>query len=91
MRGAGKHLFFEDAEWKAMAARNRAAMLYCEFESPTVIDNGYGESMLRALEQFAQELARPELYHAPLILWGRSMGGRATQGFVRFQPSRVLA
>lgn len=91
MRAAGKRLFFNDPDWRAMATRNSAAMMYCEFEAKSVRDNGYGPSMLRACDQFADELKRPELKHAPFVLWGHSMGGRVAQDFVRFQPSRVLA
>ncbi|MEM6799614.1 MAG: hypothetical protein AAF589_08875 [Planctomycetota bacterium] len=91
MRAAGKHLFFKDAEWRALAASNAAAMMYCEFESKGVRENGYGLSMLTACDQFADELDRPELRHAPFVLWGHSMGGRVAQDFVRFKPSRVLA
>ncbi|MEM9366129.1 MAG: hypothetical protein AAGD07_09040 [Planctomycetota bacterium] len=91
MRAAGKRLFFYDPEWRAMAARHAAAMLYCEFEAKGVRDNGYGRSMLRACEQFASALQRPELKHAPFVLWGHSMGGRVAQDFVRYCPSRVLA
>ncbi|MEN1681951.1 MAG: hypothetical protein AAGJ46_20405 [Planctomycetota bacterium] len=90
MRAAGRRLFFEDREWRAMAARNGAAMLYCEFEARSVRDNGYGQSMLSACEQFASALDRPELETAPFVLWGHSMGGRVTQDFVRFMPSRVV-
>lgn len=90
MRAAGKHLFYKDPEWRAMASRNEAAMLYCKFEAMGVHDNGYGLSMLTACDQFAAELKRPELRHAPFVLWGHSMGGRVTQDFVRFMPSRVL-
>jgi hypothetical protein len=91
MRAAGKHLFYKDPEWRAMASRNDSAALYCEFEAHGVRDNGYGLSMLAACDQFAVELERPELKHAPLVLWGHSMGGRVAQDFVRFRPSRVLA
>lgn len=91
MRGAGKHLFDRDEEWRAMAARTGLAMMYCEFEATGVRDNGYGLSMLDACDQFAVELERPELKHAPFILWGHSMGGRVAQDFARFRPSRVLA
>ena len=91
MRAAGKHLFYKDTEWREMASRNSAAMMYCEFEAYGVRDNGYGLSMLRACDQFAAKLNRPELKHAPFILWGHSMGGRVAQDFVRFMPSRVLA
>ncbi len=90
-RGAGKHLFYKDREWRAMAARNAAAMMYCQFEAHEVRNNGYGLSMLAACDQFAEELNRPELKHAPFILWGHSMGGRVAQDFARFKPSRMLA
>lgn len=90
-RAAGKRLFFEDNEWKAMAARQSAAMMYCEREARGVRHNGLGESILKACEQFSSQLGRPELGNAPFILWGHSMGGRVVQDFVRFQPNRVLA
>ncbi|EMI28850.1 MAG: alpha/beta hydrolase [Rhodopirellula sp.] len=90
MRGAGRRLFV-DPEWRAMADRNSAAMLYCEFEAKSVRDNGYGLSILKACEQFAETLNRPELRHAPFVLWGHSMGGRVAQDFVRFKPARVIA
>ena len=91
MRAAGKHLFYKDLEWRALAAKNSSAMLYCKFEAHSVRDNGYGLSILAACEQFADELDRPELKHAPFVFWGHSMGGRVAQDFVRFRPSRVLA
>lgn len=91
MRGAGKHLFASDQEWRSLAARTQSAMMYCEFEAHGVRDNGYGLSMLKAGELFAAELKRPELKHAPFVLWGHSMGGRVAQDFVRFRPDRVLA
>ncbi|MDB4614234.1 alpha/beta hydrolase [bacterium] len=90
MRAAGKRLF-KDPQWRAMAVRNSAAMMYCEFEAKSVRDNGYGLSILKACDQFAQNLNRPELKHAPFVLWGHSMGGRVAQDFVRFRPTRVLA
>lgn len=90
MRAAGKHLFFQDQQWRAMAARTRGAMMYCEKIGKTVRSNGFGASMLKACDQFAEQLKRPELKHAPLVLWGHSMGGRVTQDFVRYAPSRVL-
>lgn len=91
MRGAGRHLFHDDEGWLAMARRTCSAMLYCEFEAGEIRDNGYGASMLKACDQFAEELDRPELKHAPFILWGHSMGGRVAQDFARYRPSRVLA
>ncbi|MEM9185119.1 MAG: hypothetical protein AAGB00_01330 [Planctomycetota bacterium] len=91
MRAAGKHLFYRDLEWREMAVRNSAAMMYCEFEAKGVRGNGYGLSILAACNQFGAALGRPELKHVPLVLWGHSMGGRVTQDFVRFMPSRVLA
>lgn len=91
MRGAGKHLFASDHEWRALAKRTQSAMLYCEFEAHGVRDNGYASSMLKACEQFAAELNLPELPQAPFVLWGHSMGGRVAQDFVRFRPGRVLA
>lgn len=66
-------------------------MMYCEFETKGARDNGYGLSILTACDQFAKNLNRPELRHAPFVLWGHSMGGRVAQDFVRFKPSRVLA
>jgi hypothetical protein len=91
MRAAGKHLFYKDPEWRAMVAKNAAAMMYCKFEAHGVRDNGYGLSMVVACNQLSVELERPELKHAPFVLWGHSMGGRVAQDFVRFRPSRVLA
>ncbi|MGI9244223.1 MAG: alpha/beta hydrolase [Verrucomicrobiales bacterium] len=91
MRAAGEHLFYRDTEWRSLAARTRSAIMFCEFEAEGVRGNGYGSSMLKACNQFATELSRPELRHAPLVLWGHSMGGRVAQDFVRFSPSRVLA
>jgi len=91
MRAAGKHLFYQDPEWRALAARTGSAMMFCEFEAKEVRTNGYGLSMLKACDQFATDLSRPELQHAPLVLWGHSMGGRVAQDFARFRPSRVLA
>ncbi|MEM8913411.1 MAG: hypothetical protein AAGC97_16715 [Planctomycetota bacterium] len=90
MRAAGKRVFFRDPLWRQMAARHSAAMMYCEFESKSVRENGYGASMLKACDQFADSLDRPELRHAPFVLWGHSMGGRVVQDFVRFLPERVL-
>ncbi|MEM7011843.1 MAG: hypothetical protein AAF585_10205 [Verrucomicrobiota bacterium] len=91
VRAAGKHLFYRDPEWRYLAARTRSAMMLCEFEAKGVRDNGYGLSILKACSQFATELRRPELEHAPLVFWGHSMGGRVAQDFARFMPSRVLA
>ncbi|MGI9240250.1 MAG: alpha/beta fold hydrolase [Verrucomicrobiales bacterium] len=91
MRGAGKHLFEQDQAWRALAQRTQSAMLYCQFEAHGVRNNGYGGSMLKACDQFAAELNRPELKHAPFVLWGHSMGGRVAQDFARFKPSRVIA
>ncbi len=91
MRAAGEYLFHRDMEWRSLAARTHSAIMYCEFEAHGVRDNGYGLSMLRACSQFATELSRPELEHAPMVLWGHSMGGRVAQDFARFKPSRVLA
>jgi len=90
MRGAGEHLFHRDEEWCASARRTRSAMLYCEFEAGEIHENGYGASMLKACDRFAAELDRPELTHAPFVLWGHSMGGRVVQDFARYMPSRVL-
>ncbi|MEM1296757.1 MAG: sulfatase-like hydrolase/transferase [Verrucomicrobiota bacterium] len=90
-RAAGTHLFHHDEEWRAMAERTCSAILFCEFEAHGVQDNGYGLSILEACDQFAEQLNRPELKHAPFVLWGHSMGGRVAQDFVRFRPSRVLA
>ena len=91
MRAAGKHLFFQDPEWRALAERTHSAMMFCEFEAKGVRDNGYGLSLLKACEQFAKELKRPEISHAPFVLWGHSIGGRVAQDCARFRPSRVLA
>lgn len=91
MRGAGKHLFFNDHEWKALAQRTQSAMMYCEFEAHSVRDNGYAESITQACNQFALKIKRPELRNVPFVLWGHSMGGRVTQDFVRWNPSRIIA
>ena len=91
MRAAGRRVFHSDAEWRRMASRNSAAMMFCEFEANEVRNNGYGLSMLKACDQFAAKLKQPELKHAPFVLWGHSMGGRVVQDFVRFKPERVLA
>ena len=37
-RGAGRHLFWRDAEWRDLVTRMAGGMLYCEFESATVQD-----------------------------------------------------
>ena len=46
--------------------------------------------MLEALRQLAVLADRPHLAEAPLLLWGHSMGGKATHDFVRWRPDRVL-
>jgi hypothetical protein len=89
-RGAGKRLFRDEA-WRALAARLDAGLMFCGFEAYEVTKNGAGRSMMRALDQFAAQLKRPELKHAPLVLWGHSMGGRVAQDFTRWQPNRVAA
>ena len=91
MRGAGRHLFTQDPNWRKLAVRTQSAMMFCEFEAHRVRDNGYAASMLKACEQFSGELNRAELKDVPFVLWGHSMGGRVAQDFARFQPSRVLA
>ncbi|MEM6504322.1 MAG: alpha/beta hydrolase [Planctomycetota bacterium] len=90
-RGAGKHLFYQDQRWRQLAADLDAAILFGEFEAYSVRGNGYGQSILKACEQFAVQLVRPELRHTPFVLWGHSMGGRVAQDFARFIPNRVVA
>ncbi|MEM9345856.1 MAG: alpha/beta hydrolase [Planctomycetota bacterium] len=90
-RGAGKHLFHQDHRWRQLAEDQDAAILLGEFEARGVRGNGYGQSILQACEQFAAQLDRPELQHAPFVLWGHSMGGRVAQDFARFLPDRVVA
>lgn len=89
-RGVGPKVF-ADPQWRAMAKRIGGAMMYCGFEAKGVIDNGGGRSMLRALAVLALQAKRPEVAHAPLVLWGHSMGGRVAQDFTRWKPARVLA
>lgn len=90
-RGAGKYLYESDGRWREMVRRNQAAMLYCDFEAQGVRKNGFGASILKACEQFAKTLNRPELEFAPMVVWGHSMGGRVAQDFARYCPQRVLA
>ena len=40
MRGAGRHLFEQDQEWRALAKRTHSAILFCEFEAHGVQENG---------------------------------------------------
>lgn len=90
MRAAGERLFFRDDEWKALATRTHAAIMYCEFITRRVRDNGLGASMLEAPKQFAKQIGHPELEYAPLVLWGHSLGGRVSQDFPRYMPSQVI-
>jgi hypothetical protein len=89
-RAAGQRVYFRDSEWRSLASRLDAAMLWCGFEVPEVQSTGAGESMLVALHRFAKLSAHPELASAKLLLWGHSMGGRVAQDFVRWKPERVL-
>ena len=35
-RAAGKHMFFRDAEWRALAVRTSSGIMYCEFETKAI-------------------------------------------------------
>ena len=51
MRGAWRHLFELDQEWRELAKRTHSAILFCEFEAHGVQENGYEQSMLKATER----------------------------------------
>ena len=51
MRGAGRHLFEQDQEWRALAKRTHSAILFCEFEARGIQKNGYGVSIIKACDQ----------------------------------------
>ncbi len=52
---------------------------------------GLGPSLLRALDQFAQETRHPELSKADLILLGFSGAGPLSGRFIGEYPNRILA
>jgi len=53
-------------------------------------DNGSGEAILDALEEFAEKHNHPEVEDAPLLLWGHSAGGQFNFNFACIEPKRVL-
>lgn len=52
---------------------------------------GSGAALLEALTRLAKSASRPEIAHAPLLLWGQSAGGEFNYEFACWKPERVLA
>ena len=89
----------EDWQWQAFAARHHLALLGCDFsdkphsqmfiEAYANASRGSGQALLDALTAFGDQLNRPELARAPLLLWGMSAGGQFNYEFVAWKPDRV--
>ncbi len=84
-----------DKSWRALAEDLGFGLIGCFFKSEGAsycyAQNGSGETLLEALEEFAKSVERPEVAEAPVLLWGHSAGGQFNYNFACWQPERTLA
>lgn len=91
----------QDSAWQQFAARNRLAIVACQFtdkpheqgfiEEYVDVSRGSGDALLAALGRFAERSGHPEVATAPLFMWGMSAGGQYNYEFVAWKPERVAA
>ena len=91
----------DDPFWRTFASRNDLALIACHFtdrphekefiEHYADASRGSGQALLDALATFSRRCKRPELAHAPLLLWGMSAGGEFNYEFTAWKPERVVA
>lgn len=89
---------YEMEDWRALASRQRAAMLRHDMlmvtaegrqRLPVGIDAT--QAIFDALAHFARESGRAELAGAPLVITGLSQGGAQTTRLAALVPERVVA
>ena len=90
-----------DTVWRQFAVRHRLALVASQLtdkphdqgfiEHYVDVSKGSGQAFLDGLSALAAQSKRPELAHAPLLLWGMSAGGQFNYEFVAWKPERVLA
>lgn len=91
----------QDSAWQQFAARNRLAIVACQFtdkpheqgfiEEYVDVSRGSGDALLAALGRFAERSGHPEVATAPFFMWGMSAGGQYNYEFVAWKPERVAA
>ncbi len=85
-----------DAGWQALATELGFGLIGCflkssEGASYCYAQNGSGEALLDALDEFAKTEGYPEVAEVPLLLWGHSAGGQFNYNFACWKPERTLA
>lgn len=84
-----------DGSWRALAEELGFGLIGCFFKSDGAsycyAQNGSGEALLDALEEFAKTQGHPEVAEVPLLLWGHSAGGQFNYNFACWKPERTLA
>ncbi len=87
-----------DLHWQALARKYDCALLavsYRQEKHPCQLwcdpRNGSAQSLLNALDYFAQKSGHLELTVVPWALWGHSGGGHWCGSMVQLYPKRVMA
>jgi len=86
-----------DLQWQALARRHRLALMASRLVATEDCDawsdvgRGSDRLFLQAIRQLAELSGRPELVHAPWVLWGHSGGAKWSSGMLLKYPSRVAA
>ncbi len=88
-----------DLHWQALARKHQLALMSPVYEQAEGADcqkwcdprNGSDETFRRALKDFSNQTAHPELEEAPWVLWGHSGGGHWAGGMLMLHPKRIVA
>ena len=83
----------KDPAWQSLAQKYRLALVGCFLQGHEYYEasQGTGDALLEALHQFSAESGHPEIFPAPLLLWGESAGGEFDYDFANWKPTQVMA
>ncbi len=91
----------DDSYWQDFARKHDLALMGTYFtdhrhvnmmiEHYIKVDEGSGQALLDAIDQFAKDSGHQELSYAPFLLWGHSAGGELNHEIAAWMPERVIA
>lgn len=91
----------DDSYWQDFAVQHDLALMGTYFtdhrhvnmmiEHYIKVNEGSGQALIDAIDQFAKDSGHQELSYAPFLLWGHSAGGELNHEIAAWIPERVIA
>ncbi len=91
----GQQLIYSE-EWQSLARELDCALISCSFQGSLpkkaydLTNEGSGDALLKAIDQFGVQLNQPELHGMPMMLCGHSAGGQYAYSFACHHPELTL-